>query len=129
MKRSDLVDICKKYNVSSSGTKPVLERRIKKAKFFERASSSSKFVVYPLDDKKDMFAHLKYNLVVDKYSKEVIGKLDNINNTITPLTKIDIELCKELRVPYKNPIVLIGQIQTHRIKTEIEDDESEDDLA
>lgn len=125
MKRADLVEVCKKYNLSSSGTKQALEKRIKKAKFFERQVSTPKVVLRHF--KNDMYIHVTKDLIVDKKSKQVIGKLDNLSNTIVPLQKNDIELCKSLRMEFKLPITMLGEIQTHRIKTELEE-ESDDEL-
>ena len=126
MKRSELVDICKKYNISTTGTKQVLEQKIKKAKFFENHVSTPKIVLHHLKDQE--YVHVTKDLVVDKKTNLVIGKLDNVSNTVVPLHKKDIELCKSLRIDYKMPIVLKGEIQTHRVKTELEEDESEEEL-
>jgi hypothetical protein len=125
MKRSDLVEICKKYNISASGTKEVLLKRIEKAKFFERHSPSTKFILHPLHD--DLYIHVSKNLVIDKAKNQVVGKLDNIHDVVQPLTKSDIQVCKELKLDYKMPVSLIGELQTHRIKTDLEFDSDEDD--
>lgn len=126
MKRSDLVEICKKYNISSSGTKNVLEKRIQKAKFFEKHSSSSKTVLYPLEGK--LYIEDRINFVFDKNTKRVIGKMNNISNEIEPLSKNDLNICKHRNLDYQMPIILKGEIQTHRIKTEVENDESDEEL-
>ena len=126
MKRTDLVEICKKYNLSSSGTKQALEKRIKKAKFFEDKIFTPKVVLRHFEN--DMYVHVTKDLLVDKKSKQVIGKLDNLSNRITPLRKDDIELCKSLRLPFKLPITMVGEIQTHRIKTELEEESEDDEL-
>lgn len=126
MKRNDLVEICKKYNISSCGTKHVLEKRIKKVKFFENHSSSSKIVLHPL--KNDLFIHNTLHFVFDKNTKRVIGKFNNISNEIEPLSKNDLNICKQRNLDYQMPIILKGEIQTHRIKTEVENDESDEEL-
>lgn len=127
MKRTDLIEICKKYKIPSSGTKKVLEKRIEKAKFFERHVYNSKIVLHPFDH--DMYIHITKNFIVDKNGNEVIGKLDNVSNKIVPLNKNDIQVCKDLRLQYVVPILLVGEVQKHRIKSELEeDDESDEDL-
>ena len=125
MKRNELVEICKKYNISSSGTKNILEKRIQKAKFFENHSSSSKIVLHPL--KGNLYIHNTLHFVFDKNTKRIIGKFNNISDKIEPLTKNDLNICKQRNLEYQMPIILKGEIQTHRIKTDIDNDESDDE--
>jgi hypothetical protein len=148
MKRSELVEICKKYNISSSGTKNTLEKRIEKAKFFEKRlkdiQNSEHFVYDKRKDKvnksnnvsdkiglhllnDNLYIHNTLHFVFDKNTKRVVGKFNNISDKIEPLTKNDLNICQQRNFHYQIPIILKGEIQTHRIKTDIDNDDSDDE--
>jgi hypothetical protein len=140
MKSSELKSLCKEYGVKCTGTKDTLVKRLQKATFIHNIcdknfsnNSIPKFITFK-HNKNIFFISINsfekfYSFVSKKDSNEIFGKIDNRDKdfNILPLTKDDIQYCKNKNLHYSIPIILKGEEMTHRVRSVIEDEEDEDD--
>ena len=117
---SELKQLCKEKNLKTTGKKEDLAKRIINEKnFFIRDT----IFVNPLED--NLFIHNDTQFIYDIDKKLIIGKW---NNKVIDLTKDDIFKCKEMKLSYKIPITLSGQIiKKKRKKEDLYEDDDEDD--
>ena len=102
----ELRNICKDFKIKSTGTKSDMIKRIKQYKFHENKSLQKKMILYPYSTNlyKSIESYKKiYSFIIKKSSYEVVGRLHNI--------------------PYRIPINIRGNFDTHRIRTVLEDDD------
>lgn len=130
MKLLELREKCKELGVKCTGTKTLLEKRLRVATFLqtitERCHNPVNFY------SKTPRQMIQVNSFQKRYSfimedKKVVGKLDLLSNKTLPLTKSDVLLCKSMHLSYRMPTMLEGSIQTHRIKEIIEEEESDEE--
>ena len=106
LKRNELVDICKKKDLSTSGTKKDLIKRIikeqnKKENIVEKLDLSLNSVII----KKNSFGnyvHSPTKFVFNKDNKSVIGKEDD-EGQIVSLDKNDIDICNKYKFKFVVP--------------------------
>ncbi len=130
MKLLELKAKCKELGVKSTGTKTLLEKRLRLANFLQNVTQNCHdSVKFRSKTPRQM---VQVNSFQKRYSflmenQKVIGKLDLFSNKTLPLTKSDVLLCKSMHLNYELPIMLEGSIQTHRIKEVIEEEDSDED--
>ncbi len=106
LKRNELVDICKQKDLSTSGTKKDLIKRIikqqnKKENIVEKLDLSLNSVII----KKNSFGnyvHSPTKFVFNKDNKSVIGKEDD-EGQIVSLDKNDIDICNKYKFKFVVP--------------------------
>jgi len=153
--KPELIGLCKKYNVKTTGTKNELlcalrEKLFSNPKVVEETSSivksSSKKTVEPVPVIKKLLAtiptvaisrnkfgnheHSETSLIFDKKSKKVIGK-QNSDGSIDELTEDDINLCNKYKFEYILPSNLDNNTKNNITIDELDDEEiveSDDDL-
>ena len=118
---SELKQLCKEKNLKTTGKKEDLAKRIINEKIFFIRDT---IFVHPLQD--NLFIHNDTQFVYDINKKLIVGKW---NNKIIDLTKDDIFICKNMKLPYKIPITLLGEIIKKKRKKEnlYEDDDDDDE--
>lgn len=140
MKSSELKSLCKEYGVKSTGTKDILVKRIQRATFIHNIvdknfsnNSIPKSITFK-HNKNIFFISINsfekfYSLVSKKESNEIVGKIDNREKdfNILPLTKEDIQYCKNKNLNYSIPIILKGEEMTHRVRSVIDEEDDDDE--
>ena len=106
MKRNELIEVCKKRELSTSGTKKDLIKRIlkkenKKENIVDKLDLSLNSVII----KKNSFGnyvHSPTKFVFNKDNKSVMGKEDT-EGQIIPLDKNDIDICNKYKFKFIVP--------------------------
>ena len=106
MKRNELIEVCKKMQLSTSGTKKDLIKRItkkenKKENIVDKLDLSLNSVII----KKNSFGnyvHSPTKFVFNKDNKSVVGKEDEAGQ-ILPLNKNDIDICNKYKFKFVVP--------------------------
>lgn len=118
---SELKKICKEKNLKATGKKEDLAKRIVNEKIF---FIKDDFYVTPLKD--ELFLHKDTQFIYNMDKNLIIGKWND--NKVMDLTKNDILLCKEMKLPYLIPIILTGEmIKKQRKKEDLLDDDDDDE--
>tara|TARA_Y100000389_G_scaffold45982_1_gene40860 strand:- start:6345 stop:6923 length:579 start_codon:yes stop_codon:yes gene_type:complete len=128
MKRNELIEVCKKRELSTSGTKKDLIKRIlkkenKKENIVDKLDLSLNSVII----KKNSFGnyvHSPTRFVFNKDNKSVVGKEDE-EGQILKLDKNDIDICNR----YKFKFIVPEDLNTKdedEVEEIIEDSDSED---
>ena len=127
-KASDLKQMAKELDVKSTGTKAVLCQRIQRAEFHYSQRPTQPLLVKKLNKNQylqiDTFQRFFSLVFEDNYA---VAKFDHRNETVKPLTKDDIQCCKQIGVPFHIPTILEGKHQTHRTRQILEEEESEEE--
>ena len=136
MKRNELIEVCKKKELSVSGTKKDLIKRIlKKENQKENIVDKLDLSLNSVIIKKNSFGnfvHSPTKFVFDKENKSVVGKEDN-HGQILPLTKNDIDICNKYKFKFVVPEDLNTKDEDEEeeivedSETEEESDEEEED--
>lgn len=129
MKRNELIEVCKKRELSVSGTKKDLIKRIlKKENQKENIVDKLDLSLNSVIIKKNSFGnyvHSPTKFVFNKENKSVVGKEDD-EGQILPLDKNDIDICNK----YKFKFVVPEDLNTKDEDEEeeiIEDSDSEEE--
>ena len=152
--KPELVGLCKKYNVKTTGTKTELLNTLREKLFSTDATQETKVeptkkpikttetpVIKKLSatiptvaisrNKFGNHEHTETSLIFDKKSKKVIGK-QNSDGSIDELTAEDINLCNKHKFEYILPNNLDKNVKINTTVEELDDDEeiveSDDDL-
>ena len=127
-KACDLKQMAKELDVKSTGTKAHLCKRIQRAEFHYSHRPTQPLFVKKLN--KTQFLQIDtfqkfFSLVFE--NDYAIGKFDHRIETVKPLTKDDIQICKQIGVPFHIPTILEGKHQTHRIRQILDEEESDEE--
>ena len=149
--KPELVGLCKKYNVKTTGTKTELLNALREKLFSNQVNESKiksplkKNIETPVVKKltsviptvaisRNKFGnheHTETSLIFDKKSKKVIGK-QNSDGSIDELIIEDINLCNKHKFEYILPNNLDKNVKVNTTVEELDDDEeiveSDDDL-
>ena len=151
--KPELVGLCKKYGVKTTGTKTEILNNLREKLFsqnennepLDKKITSKKTIDAPVVKKliatiptvaitRNKFGnheHTETSLVFDKKSKKVIGK-QNSDGSIDELVPGDINLCNKHKFEYILPNNLDKHVKTNTTVDELDDDEeiveSDDDL-
>ena len=127
-KAGDLKQMAKELDVKSTGTKAVLCKRIQRAEFHHSQRSTLPLLVKRLNKTQhlqiDTFQKFFSLVFEDNYA---VAKFDHRNEMVKPLTKDDIQFCKEIGVPFHIPTILEGKHQIHRIRQILDEEESDEE--
>ena len=107
LKKTDLVALCKKYNLKTTGKKSVLIERINKRDKLGKLVQKGK-PVSVIQIRKNTFGnyeHLETGFIFNKQEQKVIG-VQNKDGTVQTLTKADLELCNKFKFTYDLPEIL-----------------------
>ena len=120
MKRNELIEVCKKRELSTSGTKKDLIKRIlnkenQKENIVDKLDLSLNSVIIKRNSFGN-YVHSPTKFVFNKDNKSVIGKEDE-KGQILPLNKNDIDICNKYKFKYIVPEDLNSK-----------DDEEEEDI-
>ena len=115
-------------DVKSTGTKAHLCKRIQRAEFHYSHRPTQPLFVKKLN--KTQFLQIDtfqkfFSLVFE--NDYAIGKFDHRIETVKPLTKDDIQICKQIGVPFHIPTILEGKHQIHRIRQILDEEESDEE--